>query len=103
MMTKHSLNILVLCLFLGISTLGHAGTHYTDPQYATLVDVDQKNKTIIVRGTLYKLRQGVKIHLGNYRFPTLSMLPVGHQIKFQTRKNQRTGVVEISEIWILDR
>lgn len=77
-----------------------AATHYSTPQYAKLMALDKKNGTIVVRNEVYKLRHGVRIHDKWNKFPTLSLLTVGHEIKFKTHKNKRTGQVEISEIWI---
>ena len=83
-----------------MATVGSAATHYKEKQFATLLSIDKKNKTIAVRNDVYKLRQGVKIHEAGKKFVGLSSLTPGVKIEFLTRKNRRSGQVEISEIWI---
>ncbi len=100
-MTQHIIKLLIFSLGLGISAMAMAEVHYKTQQYATLTAVDKTAKTITVRNHVYKLRRAVKIHDGEKKFPTLSSLTIGHQIKFKTRKNNRTKIIEISEIWVL--
>lgn len=100
-MNRHIISLLTLCLCIGLSNIANAATYYKKPQYAVLMALDTKNKTIVVRNEIYKLRPGVKIHDEEKKLPGLSSLTVGNEIKFKTRKNRRTNQVEISEIWVL--
>lgn len=99
-MKRYTGGLLFICICLSLSLPAMAGPHFAKPQYAVLMAVDKKSRTISVRNTVYKLRYAVKIHDPANKFPTLDSLHVGHEIKFRTRKNPRSGEVEISEIWI---
>lgn len=100
-MLKYMTTFLAVCIFVGLSNTASAAIHSPDPQYAILKSLDKKNRTIFVRQGVYKLRIGVKIHDSDAKLPGISSLVVGEKIKFKTRKNKRTGQVEISEIWII--
>lgn len=93
-------SLLVYCLFFSMPMAAIAAKHYNEPQYAELQGLDKKSKTITVRNTVYKLRQAVKLHDPTTKFPSLSNMVIGREIKFKTRINKRTGQTEISEIWI---
>lgn len=99
-MTKTVISLFLTCFLSSLPAIGMAAKHYDKPQYAILQSLDKKKKTLIVRNTVYKLRQAVKIHDVESKFPSLSSMVVGREIKFRTRKNKRTGEIEISEIWV---
>jgi len=100
-MLKYMTTFLALCVCVGLINTASAGTHSPDPQYAILKSLDKNNRTIVVAQGIYKLRMGIKIHDSDTKLPGISSLVIGEKIKFKTRKNKRTGQVEISEIWIL--
>lgn len=83
------------------ASLVSAGTYYKTTQRGNITSVDKKQKTIVVNSERYKLKHAARIHDIEQTFPSISTLRTGMTIDFNTRKNKRTGLVEISEIWVI--